>query len=63
VYNALGQEVAVLLDDLVEAGRQRVSFDAQGLSSGVYFYRLHARPSDTTEREGFVSIRRMMLVR
>jgi len=40
VFNALGQEVATLVDGLTPAGSHEVSFNASGLASGMYFYRL-----------------------
>jgi hypothetical protein len=45
IYNLLGQEVAVLVDDLQNAGTYRVQVDSGMLSraaSGVYFYHLTA---------------------
>jgi plastocyanin len=42
VYNLLGREVAVLVNERKAAGTYEVNFDARGLSSGVYFYRLEA---------------------
>jgi predicted GH43/DUF377 family glycosyl hydrolase len=40
VYDILGREVAVLVNEKKAPGRYEVEFDASGLSSGVYFYRL-----------------------
>ncbi len=42
VYDAQGREVAMLVDETQVAGRYRVSFDATGLASGIYVYRLDA---------------------
>jgi tetratricopeptide (TPR) repeat protein len=40
VYDVLGKEVANLLDGVFESGKREVTFDANDLSSGIYFYRL-----------------------
>lgn len=42
VYDVLGREVAVLLDGEVEAGVHTATFDARGLATGSYVYRLVA---------------------
>jgi hypothetical protein len=42
VFNTLGQQVATMVNDEIEAGYYEVQFNAEGLASGVYFYRLHA---------------------
>ncbi len=42
VYDLLGREVSVLVDEKRRAGVHEVKFDGTGLSSGVYFYRLTA---------------------
>jgi hypothetical protein len=46
VYDILGREVSVLVNEKKNAGSYEVRFDATGWSSGVYFYRLQARPID-----------------
>ena len=42
VFNMLGQEVATLAHGLFAAGRHSVTFNAETVASGVYFYQLRA---------------------
>jgi hypothetical protein len=42
IYDLLGKQVAVLVDARMSAGRHDVPFEAPGLASGVYLYRLVA---------------------
>ena len=42
VYNTLGQEVAMLVSGTQSAGAFTVTFNAGGLASGLYIYRLQA---------------------
>jgi hypothetical protein len=42
IYNILGQEVATLVDKEVKAGSYNITWTAQNLSSGVYFYKMTA---------------------
>ncbi|MEP0861329.1 MAG: T9SS type A sorting domain-containing protein [Ignavibacterium sp.] len=42
VYNLLGQKVADLVNEQLQAGAYEVNFDASSLSSGTYFYQLIA---------------------
>ncbi len=39
MLNTLGQRVMTLLDDVLNAGRQEVSFDCSALPTGLYLYR------------------------
>jgi hypothetical protein len=42
IYNSVGQEVAVLVNESKSAGSHELNFDASHLPSGVYLYRLKA---------------------
>jgi hypothetical protein len=45
LYNALGQQVAVLADGrMMPRGHQMLTFDGRAFASGVYFYTLQAGP-------------------
>ncbi|MGH7495226.1 MAG: T9SS type A sorting domain-containing protein [bacterium] len=55
VYDANGHEVKTLMNGVKPAGEHVLTFDANGLSSGVYFYRLRT--------EEFTATRKMVLMR
>jgi len=55
VFNILGKEVAILINEQKEAGKHEVDFDASGLNSGVYFYRIDAGT--------FVETKKMILMK
>ena len=56
IYNALGAEVAEILDHaLYEPGTHEISFNGTNLASGIYFYRLR-----TPE---FNSVKKMVLLK
>jgi subtilisin family serine protease len=42
VYDVLGREVATLVNEKKAAGKYSTTWNASSMSSGVYFYRLHA---------------------
>ncbi|MFH1197744.1 MAG: glycosyl hydrolase [bacterium] len=50
VYDVLGREVASIVNDEQHAGFYKRRFDANGLSSGVYFYRLKANDLSITKK-------------
>jgi len=55
VFDLLGPEAAVLVDERTEAGVHEVKFDASNLSTGVYLYRLTAG--------SFVQTRNLLLLK
>lgn len=50
VYDLLGREVARLVDREMPAGTHAVRFEPQGLSSGLYFYRLETPEGQLVRR-------------
>lgn len=62
VFNMLGEEVRLLVNQTLPAGIHSYDFDASNLSSGTYIYRIEADPS-TSSGEGFVSMKKMLLVK
>ena len=55
VFNSLGEEVANLVDGNKEAGTYRINFNADELSSGIYYYRISIN--------NFSSIKKMILLK
>ena len=55
VYDILGREVAVLVDEQKQPGEYTATWDARGMASGVYIYRLTAGK--------FSEVKRMTLIR
>ncbi|OGU33299.1 MAG: hypothetical protein A2057_10785 [Ignavibacteria bacterium GWA2_35_9] len=50
IYDILGNEVATLVDEEKPAGTYEVTWNANGLSSGVYFYQLKAGEFTQTKK-------------
>lgn len=55
IYDALGKEVATLVNEYKPAGSYEVLFDAAGLASGIYYYSLKA--GDFTETKKMILLR------
>ncbi len=55
VYDVLGNEVVTLVKEEKSAGSYEVNFNAEGLTSGVYFYKLSAG--------SFLSTKKMLLLK
>jgi photosystem II stability/assembly factor-like uncharacterized protein len=50
VYNTLGREVSILVNEEKTAGEYKVDFNADGLASGVYLYRIDAGDFSETRK-------------
>lgn len=55
VYNVLGQQVAMLVNGELSSGHHAVNFDATGLPSGLYIYRISTN--------GFTDEKKMLLMK
>lgn len=55
VYDVLGNEVATLVNGTMTAGQHSVNFNAAGLASGMYIYKMQAG--------NFQSVKKMMLMK
>jgi len=55
IYNILGEEVATLVQDKLQAGNHTYQFDGGDLASGVYVYRIEAG--------GFQDVKKMLLIK
>ena len=55
VYDLIGREVAVLVNEVKQPGVYQVSFGGENLASGVYFYKMTAGE--------FSSVRKMNLLK
>jgi len=56
VYNLLGQEIKIVINDVIDAGTHSVNFSSEGLTSGMYFCKLKVDNK-------FVEIIKMILLR
>jgi len=50
IYNVLGQKVETLVDREMEAGSHTVTWNADKVSTGVYFYRISAKDFTETKK-------------
>jgi len=55
IYDALGREVATLVNEELKAGSYQVDWDGSGYPSGVYFYKIIA--------DDYVNVKKMILLK
>ncbi len=63
VYDVIGNEVATLVSEEKERGVYTVTFNAAGLSSGIYFYKLQVSDPESSSGQGFVETKKMILLK
>ncbi len=62
IFNTLGQEIAVLVNERKDAGSYQVRWNAN-VPSGIYFYRLQAGDASTGSAWGFVETKKAILLK
>lgn len=62
IYDVLGNEVATLVDEFMEAGSHELIFNSENLASGVYIYQLQTDLS-TGSGQSFTETKKMVLLR
>jgi hypothetical protein len=62
LYNILGQEIRTLVNTTEQPGEKTVQIDANGLPSGIYFYRLDAT-SASDPMKHYSQVRKMVLIK
>ncbi|MFH0734044.1 MAG: T9SS type A sorting domain-containing protein [bacterium] len=55
VYDVLGNQISILVDEIQSAGSYSINFNAAELSSGIYFYKIQA--------SNFSDIKKMLLIK
>ncbi len=63
VYDILGNKVATLVNEKKEPGYYEVEFNAEGLSSGIYFYRLQSGNPSTNSGQNYIQTKKMILMK
>ena len=56
-------EIETLVNEEKHPGNYVIDFDASNLSSGVYFYKLQAGNPSSGSEQGFVEIKKMILLK
>jgi hypothetical protein len=55
IYDGLGREVALLVNEEKQPGYYEIKFNGQNLASGIYFYRIEA--------DNFISVKKFVLIK
>ncbi len=63
IYDLLGNEIQTLVDEVQQQNYYEVQFNADNLSSGVYFYQIQVIEPDNPSSQLFVQTKKMVLLR
>ncbi|MBI3193680.1 MAG: T9SS type A sorting domain-containing protein [Ignavibacteriae bacterium] len=66
IYNILGQEVAQLVNEILQPGKYQRTWNAKDVASGIYYYKLSANvssPDMSGLEQSFVEVKKMLYIR
>jgi photosystem II stability/assembly factor-like uncharacterized protein len=63
VMDLRGKVIKVLVNEVLPVGSHQITFDATGLASGVYFYRLQAVPDGKSGAKIYMSTKKCVLIK
>lgn len=63
IYDILGKELEILVDDQLNTGSYNINWDATGFPSGVYFYKMETRTFVSNSWESFFVTKKMILLK
>jgi len=63
VYDIMGGEVANLINEEKQPGNYKISFNGNGLASGVYYYRIEGSTERGTVGRSFTETKKMILLK
>jgi hypothetical protein len=63
VFDGFGREVATLISEELSAANYAHKWNAEGLPSGVYFYRMSAKPISGDENDSFFKTKKLILLK
>ncbi len=62
LFDLLGREVTTFVDEEYKPGEYKLVFEAEGLASGIYFYRI-AATTTAGQAKAFVQIKKLTLLK
>jgi hypothetical protein len=62
VFDVLGKEVATLVSRKQNSGRYEVTFNGEGLATGMYIYKIDVKTTDVKHKD-YSSVRKMLLIK
>ncbi len=63
VFDSIGREISNIISDKLPAGTFSRQWNAAGITSGIYFYRLQSRPIISGQFSSYIETRKMILLR